>query len=93
MLDLDGSNFPLKQSALERAAIVAEVAKDTAGVYAVEKTQLRGHFSMVSPAVLRESMSIRLASALTVPLLNSLRTHGYRIALPRSSPSDPFPSR
>jgi len=37
VLDLDGSNFPLKQYPLDRTAIVAEVAKDTARAYSVQR--------------------------------------------------------
>jgi hypothetical protein len=96
VLDLDGSNFLLKHSvferaALERAPIVAEAAGDTSGAYSLEKILLRGHFSALSPDTVRERIWVRLRRSLTFSLLNSVRTHGYRLALPRSSTLDPFP--
>jgi hypothetical protein len=96
VLDLDGSNFPLKQFvfervALERVPIVAEAAGDTSGAYSLEKTLLPGHFFALSPDTVRERMWVRLTRSLTLSLLNCVRTHGYRLALPRSSTLDPFP--
>jgi hypothetical protein len=91
VLDLDGSNFPLKQFALERAAVVAEVVKDTVGAYAVEKAALPDHLFTAFFHSPGEAMWIRLTRVLSFSSLKSLRTHRYRIALPRSSPSDPFP--
>src|ERR1043166_85978 len=89
VLDLDGSSFPLKQYPLDRAAIVAEVAKDTARAYSVEKIQLRGYLSQLLPSLHCQAMRVRLARAVIFSPLNSVRLHGYRVALPRSSPPDP----
>lgn len=94
VLDLDGSNLKhsvFERAALERAPIVAEAADDTSGAYALEKILLRGHFSALSPDTVRERIWVRLKRSLTFSLLNSVRTHGYRLALPRSSTLDPFP--
>jgi hypothetical protein len=90
VLDLDGSSFPLEQYPLDRTAIVAEVAKDTARAYSVERTERWLDLSTLSPGKPREAMW--LTRALTFSSLNFGRTRGYRIALPRSSPSDPFHS-
>ena len=90
VLDLDGSNFSLNQHPLDRAAIIAEVAKDTARVYSVERPELWVDLARLSPAMPGEAMWVRLTTTLTFMPLNSVRSRGYRIALPRSSPSDPF---
>jgi hypothetical protein len=90
VLDLDGSNFPLKQYPLERTAIVAEVTQDTARAYLVERPELWVDFSTLSSGMPSEAKWVRLKRALTFSTVNSVRTRGYRIALPRSSPSDPF---
>jgi|SRR6266852_1659764 len=92
VLDIDGSDFPLKRHPLERTVIVAEVAKDTVRAYSVERPELWVDLSTLSLAMPCEAMWGRLTRALTFSRLNSIRTRGYRIALPRSSPSDPFPS-
>jgi len=92
VLDIDGSDFPLKRHPLERTVIVAEVAKDTVRAYSVERTEFWVDLSTLSLAMHCEAMWGRLTRALTFSRPNSIRTRGYRIALPRSSPSDPFPS-
>ena len=92
VLDLDGSDFPLKQSALERAAIVADVAKDPLGAYSAEKIARPGDLFLVSPNMDCGPRRACLTRALTLSSLNSTRNHGYRIALPRSSPPDPLRS-
>jgi hypothetical protein len=92
VLDLDGSDSPFKRHPLERTAIVAEVAKDTVRAYSVERPELWVDLSTLFPALPCEAMWVRLTRTLTFSRLNSVRTHGYRIALPRSSPSDPFQS-
>ena len=92
VLDLDGSNFPLNQYPIDRTAIVAEVAKDTVRVYSAERPELWLDPATLSPGMPPEAMWIRLTRALIFSPLNSVRTRGYRIALPRSSPSDPFQS-
>jgi hypothetical protein len=95
VLDLDGSNFPSKsvfeRAALERVPIVAEAAGDTSGAYSLEKILLRSDLFALSADTVRERMWVRLTRSLTFSLLNCVRTHGYRLALPRSSTLDPFP--
>ena len=92
VLDIDGSDFPLTRHPLERTVIVAEVAKDTARAYSVDRPELWGDLSTLARAIPCEAMWVRFTRALTFSHLNSVRTRGYRIALPRSSPSDPFQS-
>jgi len=92
VLDLDGSDFPLKQHPLERTAIVAEVAKDTVHAYSLEKPETVISFFVLSLFLAGEATRARLMSRVAFAPLDSARTRGYRIALPRSSPSDPFHS-
>jgi hypothetical protein len=92
VLDLDGSDFPLKRHPLERTAIVAEVAKDTDHAYSEGRPELWVDVSTLSQAFSGHTLSIRLARQSRFSPLDSARTRGYRIALPRSSPSDPFQS-
>src|SRR4029077_15892907 len=77
VLDLDGSSFPLKEYPLDRAAIVAEGAKDPARAYSVEKIQLRGHLSAPFPTLHCQAMRVRLARTLIFSPLNSVHTRGY----------------
>ena len=90
VLDLDGSDFPLKRHPLERSVIVAEVAKDTKDAYSVERPELWIDLSMLFPAMSEESVPLQFTRVLRFSPLDSARTRGYRVALPRSSPTDSF---
>jgi len=90
VLDLDGSDFPLKQHPLERTAIVAEVAKDTVDAYSLAKPETSVNLSVLSQSLAGEATRIRLMRVVVFAPFDSARTRGYRIALPRSSPSDPL---
>ncbi|HUK41760.1 MAG TPA: hypothetical protein VLX11_11965 [Candidatus Acidoferrales bacterium] len=92
VLDLDGSDFPLKQHPLERTAIVAEVAKDTVHAYSLEKPEFSVNLPVLSQSLAGEATRARLMRVVAFAPLDSARTRGYRVALPRSSPSDPFGS-
>ena len=92
VLDLDGSDFPLKQHPLERTAIVAEVAKDTVHAYSLEKPETSINLSILSQCLAEEATWARLMRVVAIAPLDSARARGYRIALPRSSPSDPYHS-
>jgi hypothetical protein len=48
--------------------------------------------SLLVPAISREALCFRFASVLTFSPINSARARGYRVALPRSSPTDSFRS-
>jgi hypothetical protein len=89
VLDLDGSNFPLKQFALERSAIAAELAKESGTFFAAGKTLLHGDFAFLAPPPLLQSLQAHAIQSLHVSHFASARQRGYRIALPRSSPTDP----
>ena len=90
VLDLDGSDFPLKQHPLERAAVVAELIKEAPRAYSLERLDLWTDLPSTRLKLPREALWRQLEQALTFSPLNSVRTRGYRTALPRSSPSDPF---
>jgi hypothetical protein len=92
VLDLDGSDFPRPRAPVERNVVVAEVPKEIKQAYLSERTELWVDHSVLVPSVSGESVHVRLARMLTFSPLESARTRGYRIALPRSSPSDPFDS-
>ena len=92
VLDLDGSDFPRPRAPVERNVVVAEVPKEIKQAYLSERTELWVDHSVLVPAMFGESVHVRLTRALTFSPLESARTRGYRIALPRSSPSDPFQS-
>jgi hypothetical protein len=92
VLDLDGSDFPQPRAPVERNVVVAEVSKEIKQAYFPDKTELWVDRLALVPSISSESVDLRLTRALTFSPLDSARTHGYRIALPRSSPPDPFQS-
>ena len=92
VLDLDGSDFPRPRAPVERNVVVAEVPKEIKQAYLSERTELWVDHSVLVPAMSGESVQVRPTRTLTFSPLDSARTRGYRIALPRSSPSDPFDS-
>ena len=92
VLDLDGSNFPRPRAPVERNVVVAEVPKDIKQAYLPDETELWVDHLALVPAISGESIHVSLTRALTFSPLDFARTRGYRIALPRSSPSDPFQS-
>jgi hypothetical protein len=93
VLDLDGSDFPRPRGPVERNVVVAEVLKEIKQAYLPDRTELWvDHSVLVPPAMSGESVHVWLTQALTFSPLDSARTRGYRIALPRSAPSDPFQS-
>ena len=87
VLDLDGSDLPLRHP-LERTVIVAEVAKDTEHVYSLDRSEF--WMDLLLLAVSGEAASVRLTRVLIFSPLDSARSRGYRVALPRSSTIDPF---
>ena len=92
VLDLDGSDFPRPRAPIERSVVVAEVPKEIKQTYLSEGTEFWVDHSVLVPAMSGGSVHVRLTRALKFSPLESVRTRGYRIALPRSSPPDPFDS-
>lgn len=89
VLDVDGSNFPLRQYPGKSSVVVANALKD------IERSYLSGLVELcrdsVPPSMVVQTDSILLHRAGEPgPLVrDSSRYHGYRVALPRSSTSDP----
>jgi hypothetical protein len=92
VLDLDGSDFPSKRHPLERTVVVDKVATDTEHAYSVHQPELWSDFATLSLAVSGGVVINRVTRVLTFSPLKSARIRGYRIALPRSSPTDSFHS-
>ena len=91
VLDLDGSNFPTMRTPVHRTVVIVEVPKVGENVYLPNTTDL---WVNVASLLAESEYAIHLATLdLWIPLLpDAARARGYRIALPRSSPSDPFQS-
>ena len=91
VLDLDGSNFPTTRAPVHRTVVIVEVPKVGENVYLQNTTDL---WVNVASLLAESEYAIHLAALdLWIPLLpDAARRRGYRIALPRSSPSDPFQS-
>jgi len=91
VLDLDGSNFPTMRAPVHRTVVIVEVPKVGENVYLPNTTDL---WVNVASLLAESEYAIHLATLdLWIPLLpDAARARGYRIALPRSSPSDPFQS-
>ena len=89
VLDLDGSDFPRPRAPVERNVVVAEVPKDIKLVYGLDKIEVWIEHSILTPAISGQAVSIRLSSLSAFLPFDSPRAHRYRVALPRSSPSDP----
>ena len=92
VLDLDGSDFPRPRAPVERNVVVAEVLKDIKLIYGFDKADFLAEYSLVPASMSSEPASVRLTDLAAFLPLVCARVHGYRVALPRSSPSDPFPS-
>jgi hypothetical protein len=91
VLDLDGSDFPLQPHPLQRTSIVAEVSKDVKRSHLPDRIEPRVDL-VLFPIISGESLRFRLTKVLTFSPVGFARTRGYRVALPRSSPTDPFHS-
>ena len=87
VLDLDGSNFPRLLTPLARAVIVAET------LVVIEIQDTRKHAAPLGSVALLftdlfEKCS-RLRRQTTASGLDSARSHGHRVGLPRDSVADP----
>lgn len=92
VLDLDGSNFPLPLGPVKSSAIVKDVQRDIKRSYLPGMTQLWGHLSALFQDSEVDLIPLDHTEKLGLPRLDSFRGRGYRVALPRSSTSDPSPS-
>lgn len=87
VLDLDGSDFPPPRAPVERTIIVAEVPKDIKVASLPDRTELWGDLiGILQDGPGKSLPDVALATVRHLPLA-SARARGYRVALPRSSPS------
>ena len=91
VLDLDGSNFPLRYP-VERTAIVSEVETNIIRPHLTRLAQPWTGVSHFLPTSQVTWIQLALAETPATTRFNLLQRHGYRTALPRSSiPNDlPF---
>ena len=92
VLDLDGSDFPLKWHPLERTTLVAEVTQDADSVQSLNSPALWVGSFHAGPDRISASFTVPVNENIILAGIHSARVHGYRIALPRSSTIDPFHS-
>jgi hypothetical protein len=92
VLDLDLSDFPLRQAPLERSAVVTQVPKGTEHTFLPDRTVFWVDLSLLFSEISKESLRLQHKGMLRSLLFDSARTRVYRIALPRSSTKDSSPS-
>jgi hypothetical protein len=90
VLDLDGSDFPLNPAPLEKAFLTAEVPKEIKQELSLTETD--GGDAALSSIILRQAFPVPLTRSCVFTVLQFIRVHHYRIALPRSAPADPSAS-
>ena len=92
VLDLDLSDFPLRQAPLERTAVVTQVSKGTEHTFLPDRTDFWVDLSLLFSDISKESLRLRHKGILRSLQFDSARTCVYRIGLPRSSTKDSSPS-
>ena len=90
VLDLDGSSFPFRQFSLDRSIIVAEVVNESEAASWAGKILPRADVALLALPVVLDAIREHAVRAARLSGLHAARSHGYRMALPRSSPSDPL---
>jgi hypothetical protein len=91
VLDLDGSNFPTTRAPVHRTVVIVEVPKVGENIYLPDTTDLWMNLTAL-PTEAKYVIHLVALSVRIPSLPDAARARGYRIALPRSSPSDPFQS-
>ena len=89
-LEVYDSGFHLVKEALERSALVAEIGQDTERVNFVQTSGLWPVLLIGCHNAPDEAVCIRQPKIPRFSYHSSDRIRGYRISLPRSSPSDSF---
>src|SRR5262249_40463411 len=91
VLDLDLSDFPVKQAAHQRVVVVTEAPKGIEPANLLKDVGLRMEPSLLDPAIFRESTRLQHKDA-----LRTLRFSGYpyvhKVTFPRSSTRDSSPA-
>lgn len=91
VLDLDGSNFPRLLIPVGRSVIVAEVPCDVEFVYSLDRAELWKNTSDLSADGSGAYGRLQRTEVPRSSPLDSGRTHGYRVGLPRDSIADLSP--
>lgn len=92
VLDLDGSDFPSPLPPVKRSTVVAEVPKNMEHSYLPGPARFCGDASILIATGSGESGALQRANMFRSSPLDSARARGYRVALPRASIADCFPS-
>lgn len=92
VLDLDGSDFLPVRYPLKSCAVVNNVLKEIERSYLQQSTGLWVDRSSLWLDSSADLAPLRYKELFRYPVLDRSRDHGYRVALPRSSPSDSSPS-
>jgi hypothetical protein len=92
VLDLDLSDFPLKQVARERVVVVTESPKGTELANLLDHDGLRMKPSLLDPSIFKESIRLQHKDKLIALRFRADRIHVLRLGLPRSSTLDSSPA-
>ena len=92
VLDLDLSDFPLKQAARERAVVVTEVPKGTEWTNLIDHDGHRLGPWLFDASVVKQSMRLHDNNIQRTSQSHSARTYVHRLVFPRSSRSDSPPA-
>ena len=92
VLDLDLSDFPLKQVPRERVVVVTEAPKGTGLANLLDQNGLRMKPSLLDPSIFKESIRLQHKDKLIALRFRADRIHVPRLTLPRSSTLDSSPA-
>jgi hypothetical protein len=92
VLDLDGSDSPLKRVPVQKSVIVAETPREIKPTSSTDLAELLGKVLALFTAGLGESAWLQRMEVLRPLPFDCARARGYRVALPRSSTADSSPS-
>lgn len=92
VLDLDGSDFHSPLTPVQKAIIVAEVPSDVEPAYFPQSAVLWENTSVLFGDRSGEYVQLQRTDILISSPLDSARSHGYQVGLPRDSVADLSPS-
>ncbi len=87
----DSPNFPVLLTPVERSVIVAELPSDIDLILSHEQAEALGDIALLSAAKLGNYIRLQRARRPESTLLDSVRSHGYRVGLARNSVPIPSP--
>jgi len=92
VLDLDLSDFPLKQAARERAVVVSEVPKGTELASLINHDGHRLGPWLLDASVVKQSLRVQDNNIQRTSQFHDARTYVHRLVFPRSCKSDSPPA-